>query len=137
MYRIKPYYRTNVNTKDVFDLFDDFFTTSRVKTRDFRVDVKDLKDKYVVEAELPGITKDELNIKFENDYLTITVSKTEEKEEDAKYVYKERVAFTAERRMYIPDVNPTKLNAKLDNGILVITLHKSEHASNSYLIDIE
>lgn len=136
MYRIKPYYKTDLS-KNVFDLFDDFFDNSRTATRNFKVDVKDLKDKYIVEAELPGIRKEDLNIKFENDYLTISVNKEETKEEDVKYVYKERYSFAEERRMYLPDVDPTKLGAKLDNGILVITLNKSDNAINSYMIDIE
>jgi HSP20 family protein len=139
MYRIRPYYKNNVS-KDVFDLFDDFFSTSRTVVRDFRVDVKDLKDKYVVEAELPGLKKEDINIKFENDYLTISVNKEEENTEEdkkEKYIHKERTLFSSERRMYLPDVDPKKLGAKLNDGILEITLNKEEHAINSYMIDIK
>lgn len=137
MYRIKPYYKNSVS-RDVFDLFDDFFNDSRVVRANFRMDVQDLKDKYIVEAELPGLTKDDVNVKFENERLTITVSKEESKDsEDKKYVHKERYSFNSERQMYLPDVDPTKLSAKFDNGILTITLNKSEHAISSYLIDIE
>ena len=135
MYRIKPYYRNDV--KDVFDLFDNFFSDTRVVQGNFKIDVKDLKDKYIVEAELPGLTKEDVNVKFENDYLTIDIHKEEVKEEDTKYVHKERFSFTSNRKFYLPDVDPTKLSAKFENGILFITLTKSEHASNSYLIDIE
>lgn len=137
MYRIRPY-RKNVQ-RDVFDLFDDFFGTTRNVVRDFRVDVKDLKDKYVVEAELPGLSKEDINIKFENEYLTISVNKNEEtnEQEEGKYVHKERVELRSERRMFLPDVDPTKLNAKLENGILVISLNKAEEKINSYMIDID
>lgn len=136
MYRIKPYYRNNVS--DVFDLFDDFFKESRVVRGNFKVDVKDLKEKYIVEAELPGLSKEDVSITYEKDYLTITVKKEEVKEDtETKYVHKERFSFTSDRKMYLPDVNPKKLGAKFENGILVITLNKLEHTSNSYLIDIE
>ena len=138
MYRIKPYRRDVSN--NVFDLFDDFFNTTRTVVRDFRVDVQDLKDKYLVEAELPGLKKEDINIKFENDYLTISVVKNEENNEedkDKKYVHKERVEFRSERRMYLPDVDPKKLGAKLNNGILEITLNKAEEKINSYMIDIK
>ena len=136
MYKIKPYYN-NVLSNNVFDLFDDFFKDTRVRERNFKIDVRDLKDKYIVEAELPGLSKEDVNIKYENDYLTVSVHKEEVKEENTDYVHKEITSFSSERRLYLPDVDPTKLGAKLDNGILVITLNKSEHAANSYLIDIE
>ena len=136
MYRIKPYYRSNVS-KSMFDLFDDFFNESRTVLRNFKVDVQDLKDKYVVEAELPGLDKKDINIKFENDYLTISINKEEESTEDKKYMYKERTEFSSERSMYLPDVDPKKLSATFNNGILEITLNKQEHAVNSYMIDIE
>ena len=136
MYRIKPYYRSNVS-KSMFDLFDDFFNESRTVLRNFKVDVQDLKDKYVVEAELPGLEKKDINIKFENDYLTISINKEEESTEDKKYMYKERTEFSSERSMYLPDVDPKKLSATFNNGILEITLNKQEHAVNSYMIDIK
>lgn len=142
MYRITPYRKSNLlNTKDVFDLFDDFFSDrSSAIVRDFRIDVKNEKDKYIVEAELPGMDKKDLSIKFENDQLTISINKEEEiKEDDEKtnYIHRERHSFRSERSIYLEDVDPTKLNATFNNGILTIELMKLEHKISSYMIDIK
>ena len=138
MYRITPYRKRN-NVSDVFDLFDDFFRTPVTYTRDFRVDVKDLKDKYIVEAEVPGLEKKDLSIKFENDYLTIAIDKEQETEENEKdkYIHRERYSFKSERKIYLPDVDPKKLSAKMNNGILSIELSKLEEKISSYMIDIK
>lgn len=141
MYRITPYKkRNNLPTRDVFDLFDDFFNAPTTYVRDFRIDVQDVKDKYIVEAEVPGLDKKDLNIKFENDYLTISIHKEEETKEDDKdnkYLHRERYEFKSERRIYLEDVDPKKLNASLKDGILTIELNKLEHKISSYMIDIK
>lgn len=139
MYRITPYRRNNGNRKDVFDLFDDFFNDRKTTyVRDFKVDVKDEKDKYIVEAEVPGLSKKDLNIKYENDRLTISITKEEENEEqEDNYMHKERYEFRSERSIYLEDVDPKKLSAKMNNGILTIELMKLEHKISSYMIDIK
>ena len=142
MYKIRPYkVKSNVPSffnDDVFDVFDSFFSPRTASTRNFRVDVQDLKDSYLVEAELPGIEKKDINIKYENENLIVSINMEETKEETENiYIHKERFSFSSERRIYLPDVDPKKLNAKLDNGILRIVLNKEEAKINSYMIDID
>jgi len=142
MYRIAPYRRTNsLISRDVFDLFDELFNDRTLTyVRDFRIDVKEEKDRYVVEAELPGFDKKDLSIKFENDYLTITINKeqeTEEKDEKEKFLHKERHVFRSERSIYLEDVDPKKINATMENGVLKVELQKLEHKVNTYMIDIK
>lgn len=138
MYRITPYRRRN-NARDVFDLFDDFFNAPTTYVRDIRIDVKDEKDKYIVEAEVPGLEKKDMAIKFENDHLTISINKEEEQEDkqDDKYIHRERYSFKSERKIYLEDVDPKKLNASLKDGVLRIDLPKLEHKISSYMIDIK
>ena len=141
MYRITPYRRRDLNTSDVFNLFDDFFNDRKMTyVRDFRIDVRDEKDKYIVEAEVPGLQKNDLSIKYENDHLTIAINKqeeNEEKNEQDNYIHRERHMFKSERNIYLEDVDPKKLSAKLDNGVLTIELMKLEHKISSYMIDIK
>ena len=141
MYRITPYRRNNLTSRDVFDLFDDFFGDRKAMyVRDFRIDVKDEKDKYIVEAEVPGFDKKDLSIKFENDHLTIAIDTEQENEtknEDNNYIHKERHVFKSERNIYLEDVDPKQLSASLNNGILTIELMKLEHKISSYMIDIK
>ena len=142
MYRVTPYRRRNaLDTKDVFDLFDGFFNDSKPSyVRDFRIDVQNEKDKYIVEAELPGLEKKDLAIKYENDRLLISINKEEELNEDKEeshYIHRERHSFASERSIYLEDVDPKKLDATFKNGILTITLMKLEHKISSYMIDIK
>lgn len=140
MYRLTPY--RNRNTRDVFDLFDDFFGDRKMNyVRDFRIDVQEEKDKYIVEAEVPGLQKKDIAIKFESDHLKISIEQDQETEETSddniKYLHKERHMFRSERSVYLEDVDPKKLNATLKNGILTIELMKLEHKISSYMIDIK
>jgi HSP20 family protein len=145
MYRVTPYRKGNtVGAKDVFDLFDDFFSDRSMSyIRDFRIDVTDEKDRYVVEAELPGIDKKDVSIKFENDFLTISINQEEnndskeEKEDKKKYIHRERHLFRSERSILLDDVDPKKVTAKMENGVLKVELMKLEHKVNSYMIDIK
>jgi len=141
MYKIKPYRLNTRIDRDVFDLFDNFFTEGFNPTRqlrNFKVDVRDLKDKYLVVVEVPGVVKEDISIKFENDSLTISITKNEEnKDETDDYIHRERQSFISERKIYLEDVDPSKLNAKLNNGILSIELLKLEHKISSYMIDID
>lgn len=141
MYRITPYRKSNLgSTRDVFDLFDSFFNDRPTQyVRDFRIDVKNEKEKYIVEAELPGMDKKDISIKFENDHLNITINKEENKEDEKQdeYIHRERYSFRSERNIYLEDVDPKKLDASFKNGILTITLHKLEHKISSYMIDIK
>ena len=138
MYRIRPY-NYSVNTRDVFDLFEDFFKSPVLNEgRRFRVDIENLKDKYIVEAELPGVSKDDINIKYDNETLIINISKEVQNEEVQKdYSFRERQDFVSERRFNVPDVDPNNFTAKLEGGILTITLNKLEHKVNTYTIDID
>lgn len=137
MFRVAPYRSNNDLSKDVFDLFDDFFKP--IKTSySFKVDVRDLKDKYIVDASLPGIDKKDINVKYEDDILIISVNKEEEKEDkNNDYIHREIHNFTASRKIHLKDVDPKKLKATMDNGILTITLPRLKEKLSSYLIDIE
>jgi HSP20 family protein len=136
-----PYRRNGLSTRDVFDLFDDFFNDRKsTMVRDFRIDVKDEKDKYVVEAEVPGLEKKDISIKFENDRLTIAIQQeqhNEDNDEQDKYIHRERHLFSSERSILLEDVDPKKMQASMNNGILTIELKKLADKVSSYLIDIK
>ena len=140
MFRIAPYsVNTNV-TKDVFDLFDDFFKPSYERKYSFRVDVKDTGETYIVDASLPGILKKDVSLKYENELLTISVNKeekTEEKDDNDKYLHREIRTFSSSRKIHLKDVDPKQLKATMENGILTVTLPKLKEKLNSYMIDID
>jgi len=143
MFRITPYSavprKRNRNYSDVFDLFDDMFNAPRYSDR-CKMDVKDLEKEYMIEAEMPGVKKEDINIHYENDHLTINVHQEESKEdkdEQDNYIHRERSSRSFERSIYLEAVNPDQIKAKLEDGILTITAPKKEEVVNKYLVEIE
>jgi len=135
MYRIKPYTRNNVF--DVMNVFDDFFGERRPYSN-LKIDVRDVEKEYIVEVDVPGLTKEDLEIHFENERLIISSNKEEENnEEDNHYIHRERYTVSTKRSVYLKDVDPKKFKAKLDNGVLTIIAQKQEDKISKFLIDIE
>lgn len=97
----------------------------------YAVDVREDTDHIYVEAELPGFSKDEVDLTLENATLTITAERHQEKTEggDGKgeYLLKERRHTRFSRSFTLPPtVDESKVDAKLTDGILRITLNKRE-----------
>lgn len=134
MYRIRPYRRN-----DVFDIFDDFFNDTTINYRgNLKIDVRDLATEYVVDVDVPGLEKEDIEIHFENERLLISVTKEQETEnENNNYIHQERFMNSVKRSIFLKDVDPTKFKAKLNNGVLTVTAQKQEEKINKYLIDIE
>jgi len=97
----------------------------------FTVDVREDADHLYVVADLPGFTKEEVDITFENSTLTITGEKHPEKSPggapQGEYLLQER-RYTRYQRSFTlpPTVNGQNVDAKLEEGVLTITLNKRE-----------
>jgi len=91
-----------------------------------RVDMYDTKDAIVIEAELPGITKDEVKMKIKDGHLEITgerkIEKTEEdKEKNWKRIERSYGAFL--RRIQLPKgTNEKDVKATFDKGVLKVSI---------------
>lgn len=106
-------------------VFHDFFDKSFDYFDHFSTDVIDQGDSYLLQAELPGFRKEDINIDIDRDTLTITASRNEEKKEKkSNYIRQERRSSSYCRSFHIPDVNKDGINASYHNGILEITLPK-------------
>jgi HSP20 family protein len=81
---------------------------------------------YIVEAEMPGVSKENVELICEKGVLTITAKASEEKtEEIAGYIRRERTTGEMVRRFEITDIDEEKISAKMEDGILTVTLTKS------------
>ena len=137
MYRIAPYTSISRN-RDLVDLFDDFFSTSKSYKGTLRIDVQDLEKEYIIHADVPGIKKEEMEIHFENERLQISVNKEGSNEEEQdNYIHKERYMESVNRSIYLKDVDPKKFSAKLEDGVLTIVAQKQEDKINKYMIKID
>lgn len=128
--------------KDLYGMMDDFFTENInfSANTNFKVDVRELEDSYLVEAELPGFKKDEVKISFKNGELTIDAEKKEEAEESSKdknYVHREMRYSSMSRTLYFENVEKEGLKAKLNDGILEIKVPKTNSKSEDDYINID
>lgn len=94
------------------------------------VDIYEEGDDLVVKAELPGIDKENIEVKVTDDYITISgEKKKEEKVEKKDYYRYERSYGSFSRTFRLPvDVQTDKAKAKFDKGILEIRIPKTEEA---------
>jgi len=149
MFGLTPFNRNEIvksnerDFADIFNLMDDFFNDSYPSTRmlrndTFKVDVRDDEQSYVVEAELPGFSKDEIKVDVNEDTLSISASMTQDKEDqNAKYIHKERKSTSVKRSIYLKDINPDEIKASYDNGLLKISLPKYINEKKATSIKIE
>ncbi|MDQ7092304.1 Hsp20/alpha crystallin family protein [Desulfosporosinus sp. PR] len=117
------------NIEDIFDNFfnDRFFPSLYKNSAQMRVDIRENEKDYVLEAELPGVKKDEINIDLNEDQLTISVQKSSQlDEENNNYIRRERNYSTITRSFAISNIDNDKVSAKFEDGILILTLPKKD-----------
>ena len=121
-------------------LNDDFTPQRAMRSATFKVDVIDEDKDYKVEAELPGFSKDEIDVDFEDGKLTISAEKNEEVNDENKeknYIHRERKSSKMMRRMFFKDVDQENMTAKLEGGILEITIPKKADEKKNKKIEIK
>ncbi len=129
--------------EELYNMLDDFFTDpwtgGRRAARDtFRVDVQAADKEYTVEAELPGVKKDEVSLEMNDGNLSITVQRSEKADEEGKnYIHRERRYTSMSRTIYLGDAASDGITAKLEGGVLHITVPRQPQVENSRRIEIE
>jgi HSP20 family protein len=128
---------------DVQNMLDDFFGGSLMPTRTFaldtfKVDVQEDDKAYTIEADMPGVKKEEIQLSFDRGRLGISVKREEKVEEEKKnYVHKERRVESMSRNLYLENASGDDIKAKLEEGVLRITVAKKEEKAIDKRIDIE
>lgn len=90
------------------------------------VDIYESKDGYVVEAEMPGVSKEGLEITLEGNELTITGHR-KLPELEGETLFRESSGFDYRRMFELdPAIDTGKISAKMEQGFLTLTLPKSE-----------
>ncbi len=125
MYFVK---KNNEDKKNnLVDEFQNFFMDSFFSSKALKTDIVENKDNYVLTVELPGVDKECISLDFNNQYLTLSVNQTEEKNENDKhYIRKERNKISYSRSYYLDKADENKITAKLENGILTINVEKEK-----------
>ncbi len=94
------------------------------------VDVFETKDEYVFKFELPGVSKDDISIEYENGTLTVKGERKEEKEVNKENLHRiERYYGAFCRSFNIPkNIDDKKISANMKDGILELKAPKAEEA---------
>ena len=115
-----------------FDLLSEMFRDPFFDERESRVmktDIKEKKDKYIIDIDLPGYEKDNIKIEVEDGYLTVhaTIDSNKEEKDEGKFVRKERYMGSCSRSFYVgDDVKEEEIKATFRNGILKLEVPKVE-----------
>lgn len=117
---------------DINRLFDAFMTpfdgTEIRRTLSPKMDIAEMKDKYEVRAELPGIDEKDIDLSVDDGVLTISGEKKTETQDDGKGYWLKECSFGSfSRAIRLPDnVADDKIDAKFNKGVLTIDLPKKE-----------
>lgn len=95
-----------------------------------KTDVKETDDAYQVAVELPGFDRSEISAELQDGYLTITASRSLDKDEQDKegsYIRRERYAGTMQRSFYVGrEVRQEDIRAKYESGVLKLEVPKQD-----------
>ena len=108
------------------------FNESSWSGQSFNVDVKDNGKSFELKAELPGLTKDDINLSYKDNYITIATRKEDskdEKDDNGNYIRRERYSGSMSRSFYIDNIDEAKCTAAFKDGILTVTMPKKELAA--------
>jgi HSP20 family protein len=129
-----------LRARSPFDWVDDFFQdfSPVFKSYDtFKIDVKENEKEYMVEAELPGVKKEDVNVSLNEGQLTIAVKQSKQAEEKKdNYIHRERGFSSMQRSIYLGNASNAGAKAKFEDGVLCLTIPKSDK-EKIYKIDIQ
>ena len=128
MFDLIPFGR---NERNLFNYLDNversFWDCSISNMAQFRCDVQDKGDSYLLEAELPGFEREDIGIDLDGTTLVITArhsSESGEKDKDGNYLRRERKFGSFSRSFDVSGVDTEHISAAYKNGVLELTLPK-------------
>jgi HSP20 family protein len=126
-------------SKDPLRLFDDIRSSAKTPSMPtFNVDISEDETGFHIDAELPGIAKEEIALNVEDDVLTIKAERKQSAEENKKdYLRIERTYGSLLRKFNLGEtIDQENINAGFDNGILHVTLPKAQMTKKTKEISI-
>lgn len=119
------------------DDFDSFFMPS-IKRTECKCDIYEKDNNFIIDMEVPGFEKKDINIEVKDGYLTVSASKSsEENEEKKNYIRRERSYGSFSRSFALGEVDTDSIEASFDKGLLTITIPKQEVVETKKTIEIK
>ena len=127
MFELTPFVKRNAFSPFFRDFDEDFFRFPQAAG--FKTDIRDMGNEIRLEADLPGVKKEDIKIDIENKFLTISAERKEEKEEkDAKgnFLRRERSYGSFSRSFDISGIKTEDITARYEDGVLTLILPKKD-----------
>ena len=128
MYTMLPFNHMSRTFNDLFDEMERSMFPAQPSGRlpAFRTDIKDQGDHYLLEADLPGFRKEDIDLHLEDNVLTITAKhqETAENKQDGKYICRERRVGSYARSFDGCGIQEEGISAAYENGVLTLILPK-------------
>lgn len=135
MVRHSPFRGVNTLRREIDRLFDEVgrdLTGSDGESARWapRADIAETDEAYLIRVDVPGISKDDLEIELKEDTLTVSGERRQEREERGKSYHRvERSRGRFYRAFKLPQASPTDdVEARLKNGVLTLAVPKREEA---------
>jgi HSP20 family protein len=122
--------RSNGGILPLFSMFDDFVDRFHDAKRpgSMVMDIFEKPGEFVIEANVPGIPREQIVITTDHNLLVIEARQEEERKENGELVYSERYYGSYRRSLRLPDsADMNAIKAKMDNGVLLLTVPKKEN----------
>ena len=122
------------------DLFDEYFSFFQIKNDIFnlRTNIKEQEQSYLFEVNVAGVSKEDIDISVEDNYLIVTVNENNKHEHNTtNYLRKDIVYKSIKRKYYIGNIKENQINATLKDGLLLITDPKEDTTTKSNKIEIK
>lgn len=120
------------NVEDFFK--EDFFRIDNQLmtpffTNTLKADIKDTETSYNLVIDVPGMSKEHINLHFENDTLLIEGKREYDQEvKEDNFIRRERSYGNFRRAFYFPNIDEDQIKASFKDGILQVSLPKTEKA---------
>jgi HSP20 family protein len=148
MFSLVPFSRKNTGLTRRGDFwgidrfFDDFFNNSFFgiwSNSLVKADVRETENEWIIDAEIPGVDKEDIQVDLNDGYLTISVEQNNEvNEENENYIRRERAYGSYKRCFYVDDVKEDEIKATYKNGVLSLTVPKTKPTKKQGIkIDIQ
>ena len=118
------------------DMFDNFLES---ETSKMKCDIYEKDDSYNLELDMPGFTKNDINIEYNKGTLTISAEKKEETEEKdtKKYIRRERFYGKLSRSFYLGEIEEDQVKAEFKDGTLKVIAPKKKENISKKIISID
>ena len=126
MFGMIPFTREENSLWNYLDNMEKSLFTGFGDMSQFRCDIQDKGDHYLLEADLPGFRKEDIDLHLEDNVLTITAKhqETAENKQDGKYICRERRVGSYARSFDVSGIQEEGISAAYENGVLTLILPK-------------